>query len=435
MTASAKAPKTVLLAKISKGFLIGVARPITGLLGACGGKTHNGAETKTPLPYRLVSPIARLINWAVQGAITLSQPTMNYDPIEWRRKRLECQWAAQITGVGEEDLDAQSRDYLARQQSVPPSATTSDIATFTVLVGFHTHINYFQQCIESIVKAHEKSPDTFLELLLVNDDPNIDSTSLEQMVSKTPLQALIRSNKVNLGICRSINDTIPHARGEWILYLDCDDRLHPDAIVSLCGIINSHPGIRFISSRSVDIDEQGRILAYRLRDESPIDLIQNNYASHLKAIRRDLHEDIGSFDSSFEGCQDFEFALRAALFERLLFIPDYLYEYRWHGGSQTVGNCNHQNEVMLRVRQTYLLGIHWILNGIQGIGINISGIHAEEWAKKIPASAGHHHWIIDLEACSPFSQHLHKLLMIRIANRVIEAVSTGKTGPLPKITV
>jgi hypothetical protein len=90
---------------------------------------------------------------------------------------------------------------------------------------------------------------------------------------------------------------------------------------------------------------------------------------------------------------------------------------------------------MLRVRQTYLLAIHWILNGLLGIGVNVSGIHAEEWAKKIPASAGHHHWIIDLEASSPFSQHLYKLLMIRIANRMIEAVSTGKTGPLPKITV
>lgn len=420
---------------IAKHLLLRLANPITRLLGRCGGKTHNGIEAQASPLYRLFAPMARLINWAVQGAITVSQPTMDYDPIEWRRKRLACQWATQITGVAEEDLDAQSRDYLTRQQSVPPSATTSDIATFTVLVGFHTHLNYFPQCIESIVKASERSPDTFLELLLVNDDPNIDSSSLEQMVSKTPLQALIRSNKVNLGICRSINDTIPHACGEWILHLDCDDRLHPDAIISLNRVIGRNPGIRFISSRSVDIDERGRILAYRLRDESPIDLIQNNYASHLKAIRKDLHENIGAFDPSFEGCQDFEFALRAALFERLLFIPDYLYEYRWHGGSQTVGNCNHQNEVMLRVRQTYLLAIHWILNGLQGIGINISGSHAKEWSKKIPVSAGHHHWIIDLEASSSFSQHLHKLLMIRIANHMIEAVSTGKTGTLPKITV
>ncbi len=423
------------LASVAKGLLFGVARPITGLLGACGGKIHNGSESKTPILYRLFCPIARVINWAVQGAITISQPSMDYNPMEWRRKRLASQWASEITGIEEVALDTQARDYLKRQQSIPPSSTSSNVATFTVLVGFHTHLNYFQQCIESIVAASSKSPDTFLELLLVNDDPNIVTSSLEEIVATTQLQNLIRSNKVNLGICRSINATIPHARGEWILHLDCDDRLDPDAIITLRRVIEGHPGIRFISSRSVDIDEQGRTLAYRLRDESPVDLIQNNYASHLKAIRRDLHEDIGGFDPLFEGCQDFEFALRAALFERLLFIPDYLYHYRWHKSSQTVGNCNHQNEVMLRVRQTYLLAIQWMLHGIQGVGLNISGIYAADWIKKIPVPAGNPSLHIDLEASSPFSLKLHKLMVIKAASQAIGALSMGKSGELNQITI
>jgi hypothetical protein len=89
-----------MLAIIAKGLLFGVARPITRLLGACGGKTHNGAETKTPIIYRFFSPIARVINWAAQGAITISQPSMDYDPIEWRKKRLASQWASRVTGHG-----------------------------------------------------------------------------------------------------------------------------------------------------------------------------------------------------------------------------------------------------------------------------------------------------------------------------------------------
>ncbi len=424
-----------MLAIIAKCLLFGVARPITSLLGACGGKTHNGAETKTPILYRFFSPIARVINWAAQGAITISQPSMDYNPMEWRRKRLASQWASEITGIEEVILDAQTRDYLKRQQSVPPSATSSNVATFTVLVGFHTHINYFQQCIESIVAASSKSPDTFLELLLINDDPNVDSAALEQMVATTQLQNLIRSNKVNLGICRSINATIPHARGEWILHLDCDDRLDPKAIVTLRKVIEKHPGIRFISSRSADIDEKGRILAYRLRDESPVDLIQNNYASHLKAIRRDLHKDIAGFDPFFEGCQDYEFALRAALFERLLFIPDYLYQYRWHESSQTVGNCNHQNEVMLRVRQTYLLAVHWILNGISQVSLSISGDHADDWKNKISTPGGTINLHLGLEASSPFSQKLHKLMIIKAATLTIEAISMGKRGDCKAITI
>jgi glycosyltransferase involved in cell wall biosynthesis len=303
------------------------------------------------------------------------------------------------------------------------------------LVGFHSHLRYIRECIESVVLAAEKAPGVYIELLMVNDDPSIDSSELEKIVAETSLRSLILSNKANIGICRSINGTLPHAKGQWILHLDCDDRLHPNAIATLSRVIREHPGCRFISSRSMDIDDKGRIMAYRLRDESPVDLIRNNYASHLKAIRWDLHKEVGVFDQLFEGCQDFEFALRTALFERILFIPDYLYQYRWHDSSQTVDNCDHQNDVMIRVRQTYLLAVHWILNGPREVLLRFSGKHAVEWAQKNPAPAGQHQWTIDLEASVPFSNHLYKLLLIRMAGNTVTAASHGDTGQLPDISI
>jgi hypothetical protein len=185
----------------------------------------------------------------------------------------------------------------------------------------------------------------------------------------------------------------------------------------------------------VDLDESGRIFAYRLRDETPVDLIQNNYASHLKAIRRDLHHDIGGFHPMFEGCQDFELAVRTALFERLLFIPDYLYQYRWHDRSQTVGNCDHQNEMMIRVRQTYLLAIHWLIHGINGVAITCTGKQSSQWAKKIPDKPGIHPWSVQLEADSFFTPHLYKLWVITLATEVVFAKSTNQQGSLPSMTV
>jgi hypothetical protein len=423
------------IAWFARFFLLTVAKPTTHLIGLFGGKTCDGAKTKVPLVYRLVSPLARLVNWGAQGAITLSHPKMAYNPVAWHKKRLASQWASLITGISEEELDAQARQYIREQQSITPSATESDSATFTILIGFHTHLHFFQECINSVAAAASKAPEVFLEVLIVNDDPSIHSSRLDQIVEKTELQSLIRSNHANLGICRSINETLPHAKGEWIIYLDCDDRLHPDAIVVLQKTIRSHPGIRFISSRAVDLDESGRIFAYRLRDETPVDLIQNNYASHLKAIRRDLHHDIGGFHPMFEGCQDFELAVRTALFERLLFIPDYLYQYRWHDRSQTVGNCDHQNEMMIRVRQTYLLAIHWLIHGINGVAITCTGKQASQWAKKIPDNPGIHSRSVQLEADSFFTPHLYKLWVITLATEVVFAKSTNQQGSLPSMTV
>jgi glycosyltransferase involved in cell wall biosynthesis len=423
------------LACLARFFLFTVARPATRLIALSGGKSSNGVTTQAPLGYRLLAPLARPLNWVTQGAITISHPKMAYDPVVWRKKRLLSQWAAQITDIPEEKLDSQARKYIESRQSIPPSATASNSITFTILIGFHTHLDFFKSCINSVAAAAAKAPEVFLELLIVNDDPSISTTLLENIVSGTDLQSLIRSNHANLGICRSINESLPHAKGDWILYLDCDDQLRPDAIVSLQRTIRNHPGIRFISSRAVDQDEDGFTFAYRLRDESPVDLIENNYASHLKAIRKDLNQEIGGFDALYEGCQDFEFALRASLFDRLLFIPDYLYQYRWHDRSQTVDNCSHQNNMMIRVRQTYLLAIQWILHGPDEILIRTTGEHAAEWAKKIPASAGQPSWSIELEASAPFSQTHYKLLLIRIAGRTVQAISQGRSGELPPIAV
>lgn len=419
-----------LLANVAKLFLLFFANPTTRVLGRFGRVRHHGTSAKIPLAYFLIAPAAKALNWAVQGAITLSQPAMSYNPLDWRRKRLDSQWASRITGITEESLESQAREYLAKQQAIPHASTASDANTFTILVGFHSHLDYLSDCVESVVHAANKTPDVFIELLLVNDDPSIHSLELEKVINQTPLRSLILSNKANLGICRSINEAMPHAKGEWILHLDCDDRLHPDAISTVQTAIRAHSGCRFISSRSMDIDDRGKIMAYRLRDQSPVDLIHNNYASHLKAIRRDLHDEIGGFNPLFEGCQDFEFALRTALFERILFIPDYLYQYRWHGFSQTVGNCDHQNDVMIRVRQTYLLAIHWILNGPKDVLIKPSGKHAGEWAKKIPSGDGIQRWTIEVEASSPFSQNLYKLLLIRAAGQTVNAISSKGAGQL-----
>lgn len=358
---------------------------------------------------------------------------MSYDPIVWRRKRKASQWAALITGKPESSLEHQARNYISAQQSITPPASLSDQATFTILIGFHSHLEHFSDCITSVADAHKTLPESCIQLIVINDDPRVHSSKLEEIIASTPLNALIRSNKANLGICRSFNETLPHVQGEWILLLDCDDRLRENCLLTLHRTIKKHPGIRFISSRCVDIDAAGQVLAYRLRDESPVDLIRNNFASHLKAIRKDLFDDIGIFDGQFEGCQDFEFALRTSLFEQILFIPEYLYEYRWHDTTQTVGNCNRQNEIIIRTRQTYLLAIEWILHGIRGIGIHFTGPYADTWAKKIPAETGNA--TIEVEATAPFSSRLHRLLLIQAARNTVIWKSLGENNTPPSLVI
>ena len=409
-----------LLALFIRKILSHIVAPLTGFLQRLDlseQNTHQAGYT-----YFLIHRIARLLNWFCQGSITLAYPCMGYNPIKSRQQEISRQWASEILHQPSCKLEADAKKFLLHTQQLLPSEHLLTTPSFTVLICFHHHLQFFKSCIDSVNAACGHSPTTHVEVLIVNDDPAINSKQLfQEMNSALEEKIIFHTNKNNLGICQSTNEAIARARGEWILHLDCDDRLEPNVFSILTQAIKKNPTVRFISSRATDIDEQGNILSWRLRSEKSSDLIINNFANHLKAIKKNLHADLGIFNSTFEGCQDYEFALRTAINEPVLFIPDYLYQYRWHDQSQTVSHNKRQNLTSARIRQTYLLAIHWMTHSTKMIQWNIIGPFAEEWNKRfLSNSADHTRYNVSLEAMHPFNETQRRLLLIHIATIAVD---------------
>ena len=418
-----------------KKVLIGMVTPVTGFLQRINlAKYHRECLPPEAIIrgylYDGIRFLARCFSWFCQGVITLAYPTMGYHPIAARRQAIAWQWTSQILGVPCKELEQIARKFLLEVQEQPRAqvSTSGQPPIFTVLICFHNHLDFFKNCLDSIKDACCYSPETNVEILIINDDPSIDSALLLREASKLLQDKItLYANERNLGICHSANQAIARAKGEWILHLDCDDRLSPDVFRVLDQTLQQHPSVRFISSRASDIDEQGSVLSWRLRAEQPRDLIKNNVASHLKAIKKELHRDLGLFNPIFEGCQDYEFALRTAINEPLCFIPNYLYQYRWHNQSQTVSNNGRQNLTATRIRQAYLLAIYWMTHGTKNIQWKITGPYADSWSNSwqpwkpkisLPDSALHYQ--VTLEAISPYDEHQWRLLLVRIATIVID---------------
>ena len=415
-----------------KKILSGVITPVTGFLQ----RVDLAKYSKNDLSsrggfrryiHRVICFFVRGFSWFCQGIITLAYPTMGYHPIAARRQAIAWQWASQLLKVPNADLEPIAHKFLLEVQETPAQQPTNleSLPTFTVLICFHHHLNFFKSCLDSIKAACHHAPDASVEILIINDDPSIDSELLLKEASTFLRDKItLHANEHNLGICRSANQAIERARGEWILHLDCDDRLAPEVFQVLEQTLKKNPRVRYISSRAVDIDEQGKILSWRLRSEEPKDLIKNNVASHLKVIKKDLHKDLGFFNTIFEGCQDYEFALRVAVNEPLCFIPDYLYQYRWHNQSQTVSNNNRQNLTAARIRQTYLLAIYWMTQGTKNIQWDITGPYADSWQSNVMPSENGFQYQVALEALSPYNKHQWKGLLIQIATIVVDRYRT-----------
>lgn len=250
------------------------------------------------------------------------------------------------------------RDFLAERHPPDSVVEMSDCGGFTVVTPFHRHLDFFSHTAASVDRLvfGEEAVEAALEWVVVNDDPAISDDELSERIPKRLLPAVrqIRPDGEG-GIVEALNSGIRYGQYRWFLFLDCDDEIEPNTLAVLDHYRKQFPRCRYMSSSMIDIDEQGSVLRFR-GNEHPVDRMLDigMLAGHLKAIRRDLFDDIGLFDQRFGFCQDYEFALRTSVHEPILKIPEPLYRYRWHEGTQSVSRTDRQRIVHQRIQREYL---------------------------------------------------------------------------------
>jgi glycosyltransferase involved in cell wall biosynthesis len=83
--------------------------------------------------------------------------------------------------------------------------------------------------------------------ILVLDDGSTDKTAAV-VESFDSLKITLLKHPVNLGIARSRNTLLEHARGEYIAWLDADDTMSKDRIDEQVGFMQAHPDIDIAGS-------------------------------------------------------------------------------------------------------------------------------------------------------------------------------------------
>ncbi|NQT30297.1 MAG: glycosyltransferase [Candidatus Saganbacteria bacterium] len=108
---------------------------------------------------------------------------------------------------------------------------------FSIIVPAYNIEKYISGCLDSLVKL--ESGNWEKEVLLI-DDCSFDNTYqiLEQFRDDNKDWVKLFKNEKNLGLGLTRNVGIENATGEWLIFLDGDDRLSADALKSLCEYIS-----------------------------------------------------------------------------------------------------------------------------------------------------------------------------------------------------
>ncbi len=169
------------------------------------------------------------------------------------------------------------------------------------------------------------------ELCLV-DDCSTEPHVVEALERAQREDARIRvlRRPANGGIVAASNDALAMAEGEFVVLLDHDDELHPDALALIGEAIEATPEADYVYTDEDKIDRAGRHSAPFFKpDWSPERMRTQMYSCHLSVLRRSLVEEVGGFDPEFEGSQDWDLVLKVTeRARRVLHLPKILYHWR-----------------------------------------------------------------------------------------------------------
>ena len=169
------------------------------------------------------------------------------------------------------------------------------------------------------------------------DDASNDAaltSFLNELAEADPrIRVVVRSE--NGHISRATNSAAALAQGDFIVFLDHDDLLSPDALAEVALHLAANPDVDVLYSDDDKVDMNGRRYGPQFKpDWSPETLLAQMYCCHLLVVRRRLFAELGGLRVGFEGSQDHDLALRATeKARRVAHLPYVLYHWRAVPGS------------------------------------------------------------------------------------------------------
>ena len=211
---------------------------------------------------------------------------------------------------------------LSRQWHTPPRITI-------ITPVFNTRQTELIECILSVRLQTLQH----WELILSDDNSTRKETIsvLRSPVCRDPRIRIIYSQPDDPhGISAASNRAIEKANGDYILFLDHDDRLAPDALQKVAQQILKNPDADLIySDRDMISPTNRRYMHFLKPDWSPETLLSGNYLVHIMCFRKQLIDQVGRLQSEFDGAQDHDLLLRCAETNpTVIHIPEILYHYR-----------------------------------------------------------------------------------------------------------
>ncbi|EAZ88126.1 glycosyltransferase family 2 protein [Crocosphaera chwakensis] len=194
--------------------------------------------------------------------------------------------------------------------------------------------------------------------LIICDDASPDDTPEVVAGFQDSRIRYIRHEK-NMGRSRNMRSGFEASQGNYFIKFDDDDALTPEFLEKTVNILEKNLSVDFVCTNHWVIDKDSKRIESATKDNAvrwgkdklKEGIIQNLnwqtfYYQSLQVgstlFRYSCLKEVDYMDPKADGCEDFDLLVRLALIGKIgYFLPNYLMEYRFHGGQTSLGQNLH----------------------------------------------------------------------------------------------
>ncbi len=202
----------------------------------------------------------------------------------------------------------------------------------SVIIPCYNQAHFLSDAINS-ARKQTYSP---LEIIVV-DDGSSDNTS-EVAASYEDVYCMRQHNQ---GLSAARNAGFRNSTGSFLVFLDADDRLLPNAIEAGASALNSHPDCAFVYGHLVLIAADGSPLLTPkqvcVENDHCLELLRRDYiwTPGVVMYRRAVFESTLGFDTLIDACADCDLNIRIARDWPVHCHGQIILEYRKHGANMS----------------------------------------------------------------------------------------------------
>ena len=199
----------------------------------------------------------------------------------------------------------------------------------TVIIPVYNRIKYLAHAIQSVLGQSHPA----IQVIVVDDGSPIDPLPVVSLYG----DRVVLFRKPNGGVASARNAGLRRATGDYVLFLDEDDYLEPDAVAGLVEAIERPPGAAWAAGRFVYVDGAGNrsdgraFLQLESGDIYPrmiLDCLISCPSTVL--VRPDAVREAGLFDEDLSPSDDYDLWLTISRDHPIAATPQTVTNYRVH---------------------------------------------------------------------------------------------------------